>query len=99
MLRAYYISAQELSGTILRANSIEEKSRDPQLRAKEARFRVEEALGVCLLPSLQLIPANPAVGQEIWNVLSMLPYEVLLQLLFHFSLLIVIRCIELNHAL
>ncbi|KQK15793.1 THO complex subunit 2 isoform X2 [Brachypodium distachyon] len=38
--------------------------------------RVEEALGSCLLPSLQLIPANPAVDMEIWGVLSLLPYEV-----------------------
>ncbi|KAL0698843.1 hypothetical protein Bca4012_054965 [Brassica carinata] len=42
---------------------------------KDARFRVEEALGTCLLPSLQLIPANPAVGHEIWEVMSLLPYE------------------------
>ena len=40
------------------------------------RLRIEEALGTCLLPSLQLIPANPAVGQEIWEVMSLLPYEV-----------------------
>lgn len=38
--------------------------------------RIEEALGSCLLPSLQLIPANPAVDMEIWGVLSLLPYEV-----------------------
>lgn len=37
---------------------------------------MEEALGTCLLPSLQLIPANPAVGHEIWEVMSLLPYEV-----------------------
>uniref|UniRef100_M8C3P4 THO complex subunit 2 n=1 Tax=Aegilops tauschii TaxID=37682 RepID=M8C3P4_AEGTA len=37
---------------------------------------IEEALGSCLLPSLQLIPANPAVDMEIWGVLSLLPYEV-----------------------
>lgn len=43
---------------------------------KDAKLRVEEALGTCLLPSLQLIPANPAVGHEIWEVMSLLPYEV-----------------------
>lgn len=37
--------------------------------------RIEEALGSCLFPSLQLIPANPAVDMEIWGVLSLLPYE------------------------
>ncbi|XP_073103404.1 THO complex subunit 2 isoform X2 [Elaeis guineensis] len=59
VLRAYYLSAQELAGP----------------RAKEAKLRVEEALGKCVLPSLQLIPANPAVGQVVWDVLSLLPYE------------------------
>lgn len=48
----------------------------PRLHLKEARLRVEEALGTCLLPSLQLVPANPAIGQEIWEVMSLLPYEV-----------------------
>ncbi|CAA6659375.1 unnamed protein product [Spirodela intermedia] len=47
----------------------------PALRLREARQKVEEALASCLLPSLQLIPANPAVGQEIWEVLCLLPYE------------------------
>ncbi|KAJ1286808.1 hypothetical protein BS78_03G380500 [Paspalum vaginatum] len=37
--------------------------------------QIEEALGSCLFPSLQLIPANPAVDMEIWGVLSLLPYE------------------------
>ncbi|XP_073105253.1 THO complex subunit 2 isoform X4 [Elaeis guineensis] len=59
VLRAYYLCAEELAG----------------LRAKEAKLRVEEALGKCVLPSLQLIPANPAVGQVIWELLSLLPYE------------------------
>ncbi|ONK75341.1 uncharacterized protein A4U43_C03F15830 [Asparagus officinalis] len=71
VLRAYYLSAQECLG-----KSSEMTLRDPRLRMKDARLRVEEALGTCLLPSLQLIPANPAVGQEIWEVLSLLPYEV-----------------------
>lgn len=48
----------------------------PRMHLKEARLRVEEALGTCLLPSLQLVPANPAVGQEIWEVMCLLPYEV-----------------------
>ncbi|KAF7808544.1 THO complex subunit 2 [Senna tora] len=50
-------------------------NRNPRLHLKEARLRVEDALGTCLLPSLQLIPANPAVGQEIWELMSLLPYE------------------------
>ncbi|RWR76239.1 THO complex subunit 2 isoform X1 [Cinnamomum micranthum f. kanehirae] len=50
-------------------------SLDPRFHLREARSRVEEALGTCLLPSLQLIPANPAVGQEIWELMSLLPYE------------------------
>lgn len=41
-----------------------------------AMSRIEEALRTCLLPSLQLVPANPAVGMEIWEVMSLLPYEV-----------------------
>ncbi|WOL00987.1 hypothetical protein Cni_G09700 [Canna indica] len=76
VLRAYYVFAQELlASTVSSDSSNDANNRDHQLRAKEARLRVEEASGACLLPSLQLIPANPAVGQEIWNVLSMLPYE------------------------
>lgn len=50
--------------------------RNPRQHLKEVRLRVEDALGTCLLPSLQLIPANPAVGQEIWELMSLLPYEV-----------------------
>ncbi|CAH1443567.1 unnamed protein product, partial [Lactuca virosa] len=55
-------------------------NRTPRLHLKEARLNLEEALGACLLPSLQLIPANPAVGQEKWAVLSLLPYEINLQI-------------------
>lgn len=79
VLRGYYISALELvnSGA---GNSNPEASiggtRVPRQHLKEARSRVEEALGTCLLPSLQLIPANPAVGQAIWGVMALLPYEV-----------------------
>lgn len=82
LLRAYYVSAQDLSSSVSCADLNDAKNRDPRFRAKEARHRVEEALGTCLLPSLQMVPANPAVGQEIWNILSMLPYEVRLVLLF-----------------
>ncbi|GJT52907.1 THO complex subunit 2 isoform X1 [Tanacetum coccineum] len=48
---------------------------DGRLHLKEARLNIEEARGTCLLLLLQLIPANPAVGQDIWAVLSLLPYE------------------------
>ena len=69
VLRGYYLSAVELvqSGDAVY---------NPRLHLKEARSRIEEALGTCLLPSLQLIPANPAVCQEIWEVMNLLPYEV-----------------------
>ncbi len=73
------MSALELVGNVDGApnpESVIGVNRDPRLRLKEARSRIEEALGTCLLPSLQLIPANPAVGQEIWEVMNLLPYEV-----------------------
>ncbi|CAN6478957.1 unnamed protein product [Victoria cruziana] len=77
VLRRYYQSAQELhdisSGGLAEFNDGE---RDPRLQLKEAKLRIEEALGTCVLPSLQLIPANPAVGQGIWELMSLLPYEV-----------------------
>lgn len=79
VLRSYYVSALELVGNVDGApnpESVIGVNRDPRLRLKEARSRIEEALGTCLLPSLQLIPANPAVGQEIWEVMNLLPYEV-----------------------
>uniref|UniRef100_A0A0E0JST0 THO complex subunit 2 n=1 Tax=Oryza punctata TaxID=4537 RepID=A0A0E0JST0_ORYPU len=60
VLKAYHLSAKESTRT---AGVISPDS------------RIEEALGSCLLPSLQLIPANPAVDMEIWGVLSLLPYE------------------------
>ncbi|PIA63730.1 hypothetical protein AQUCO_00201224v1 [Aquilegia coerulea] len=77
VLRGYYLSALELAGSggVGFPESVDVGSRDPRRHLKEARLRVEEALGTCLLPSLQLIPANPAVGQEIWEVMSLLPYE------------------------
>ncbi|KAK2995185.1 hypothetical protein RJ640_005775 [Escallonia rubra] len=78
VLRGYYLSALELvtSGGVLHSETGVGGTRTPRMHLKEARLRIEEALGTCLLPSLQLIPANPAVGQEIWDVLSLLPYEV-----------------------
>lgn len=51
-------------------------NRDPRQALKEARIHVEDVLGASLLPSLQLLPANPAVGLAIWDVMSLLPYEV-----------------------
>lgn len=72
------MSALELLGNIDASNHepFSGGNRNPRLHLKEARTRLEEALGACLLPSLQLIPANPAVGQEIWEVMNLLPYEV-----------------------
>ncbi|KAG0540719.1 hypothetical protein BDA96_03G433200 [Sorghum bicolor] len=60
VLKAYYHSSKESTRA---ANVVSPES------------RMEEALGSCLFPSLQLIPANPAVDIEIWGVLSLLPYE------------------------
>ncbi|VAH85574.1 unnamed protein product [Triticum turgidum subsp. durum] len=54
--------------------SSKESARTAGVMSPESQ--VEEALGSCLLPSLQLIPANPAVDMEMWGVLSLLPYEV-----------------------
>ncbi|KAL9344872.1 hypothetical protein Peur_062547 [Populus x canadensis] len=79
VLRGYYMSALELvdSGDgPLNGELLIPGNRVPRLHLREARSRVEEALGACLLPSLQLVPANPAVGQEIWEVMNLLPYEV-----------------------
>lgn len=90
VLRGYYLSALELAagGGVLPGG--DGRSLDPRMHLREARSRVEEALGTCLLPSLQLIPANPAVGQEIWELMSLLPYEVsimkVLFMLLYFSL-------------
>ena len=61
MLKVYHASSKE-------------SARTAGVMSPESR--IEEALGSCLLPSLQLIPANPAVDMEIWGVLSLLPYEV-----------------------
>ncbi|CAN8291333.1 unnamed protein product [Cochlearia groenlandica] len=76
VLRVYYLSALDLvrssDGSSNQEGSVYELSR---VHLKEVRLRVEEAIGTCLLPSLQLVPANPAVGHEIWEVMSLLPYE------------------------
>ncbi|KAK2439583.1 THO2 [Trifolium repens] len=76
VLRGYYLSALDLAshgdGAL---NPQLHVIGNPHLHLKEARLRVEDALGACLLPSLQLVPANPAVGQEIWELMSLLPYE------------------------
>ncbi|XP_047330287.1 THO complex subunit 2 isoform X2 [Impatiens glandulifera] len=73
VLKGYYLSAVEF----VRAGDRSSTSGNvnPRLHLKEARLRIEEALGSCLLPSLQLVPANPAVGQVIWEVMNLLPYE------------------------
>ena len=79
MLRGYYLSALKSVNSGDGSSNLEGGfggNRTPRFHLKEARLNIEEALGTCLLPSLQLIPANPAVGQEIWAVLSLLPYEV-----------------------
>ncbi|KAK8310054.1 hypothetical protein V6Z12_D02G161600 [Gossypium hirsutum] len=79
VLRSYYLSALELVTNADGASNGEMVTtghRNSRLHLKEARPRVEETLGACLLPSLQLVPANPAVGQEIWEVMNLLPYEV-----------------------
>ncbi|KAJ6973964.1 THO complex subunit 2-like isoform X1 [Populus alba x Populus x berolinensis] len=79
VLRGYYMSALELvdSGDgALNGESLITRNRVLRLHLREGRSMVEEALGACLLPSLQLVPANPAAGQEIWEVMSLLPYEV-----------------------
>lgn len=79
VLRGYYLSALQLVSSgegNLDSEVVSGVNQVPRVHLKEARSRIEEALGTCLLPSLQLIPANPAVGQEIWEVMSLLPYEV-----------------------
>ncbi|CAA2963416.1 THO complex subunit 2 [Olea europaea subsp. europaea] len=79
VLRAYYLCALELvnNGYVaFSSHTFANGNENPRLHLKDARLRIEEALGTCLLPSLQLIPANPAVGQEIWELMSLLPYEV-----------------------
>ncbi|CAO2181939.1 unnamed protein product [Urochloa humidicola] len=60
---------------VLKAHHHSSKESTRAASVVSPEFRIEEALGSCLLPSLQLIPANPAVDMEIWGVLSLLPYE------------------------
>lgn len=79
VLRGYYLSALELVNSGDGAFNLQNGvcvNKAPRLHLRDARLRIEEALGTCLLPSLQMIPANPAVGQEIWDVMNLLPYEV-----------------------
>ncbi|GMH01955.1 hypothetical protein Nepgr_003794 [Nepenthes gracilis] len=79
VLRGHYLTALKISGHMtggFKPDSGGSGNHVPGMNLKEARSRIEEALGSCLLPSLQLIPANPAVGHGIWEVLSLLPYEV-----------------------
>lgn len=59
------------------------EKRHPRQLVLEARMHVEEVLGASLLPSLQLLPANPAVGLAIWDVMCLLPYEVTLEVRFY----------------
>ncbi|MCL7046579.1 hypothetical protein MKW94_030124 [Papaver nudicaule] len=74
VLRGYYLSALELVNCSGGASATAGIS-NPTQHLRVAKARIEDALGTCILPSLQLIPANPAVGQEIWNVMCLLPYE------------------------
>nr|KAJ0217283.1 hypothetical protein LSAT_V11C300134270 [Lactuca sativa] len=74
VLRCYYLCALKSVNTGDLEGGVS-GNRTPRLHLKEARLNLEEAFGACLLPSLQLIPANHVVGQEIWAVLSLLPYE------------------------
>ncbi|XP_010556226.1 PREDICTED: THO complex subunit 2 [Tarenaya hassleriana] len=76
VLRVYYLSALDLVRASDRSSNQEGSAiENPRMHLKEVRAGVEEALGTCLLPSLQLVPANPAVGNEIWEVMCLLPYE------------------------
>ncbi|XP_021843215.1 THO complex subunit 2 isoform X2 [Spinacia oleracea] len=76
VLKGYYLSALELiskgDGALIPVGG---DNINPRLHLREARSKIEEALGSCLLPSLQLVPANPAIGHAIWEVMSLLPYE------------------------
>lgn len=72
------MSAPELGRTVEGAVFVSNRLPLKEVRSPRqvAMSRIEEALRTCLLPSLQLVPANPAVGMEIWEVMSLLPYEV-----------------------
>lgn len=91
VLRGYYLSALELSksgDSAFKSDDAPFLIKAPRMHLRDARLRIEEALGNCLLPSLQMIPANPAVGQEIWDVLNLLPYEVVIQKVVYYLLMI-----------
>ncbi|XP_010531606.1 PREDICTED: THO complex subunit 2-like [Tarenaya hassleriana] len=76
VLRVYYLSILDLvRGGVGSSNQEGSLFENPRMHMKEVRARIEEALGTCLLPSLQLTPGNPAVGHEIWDVMSLLTYE------------------------
>ncbi|RZC63684.1 hypothetical protein C5167_025452 [Papaver somniferum] len=62
------------AGPYLYRNTLLLQKRSNQ-HLRVAKAKVEDALGTCILPSLQLIPANPAVGQEIWDLMCLLTYE------------------------
>jgi THO complex subunit 2 len=80
VLRGYYEAT--LAHSTLVSNSQDDGEiekgdvRQAEKEKAEAASQLEEALGACLLPSLQLLPANPAVGLAIWEVMTLLPYEV-----------------------
>ncbi|CAK9221020.1 unnamed protein product, partial [Sphagnum troendelagicum] len=79
VLRGYYEAT--LAHSTLVSNSQDDGEiekgdvRQAEKEKAEAASQLEEALGACLLPSLQLLPANPAVGLAIWEVMTLLPYE------------------------
>ncbi|RZC53373.1 hypothetical protein C5167_012225 [Papaver somniferum] len=73
VLRGYYLSALELVKNC--SGGPVSGIRYPNQHLRVAKAKVEDALGTCILPSLQLIPANPAVSQEIWDLMCLLPYE------------------------
>lgn len=86
VLQGYYQAALSDAAhpsltTSAQSNGQAEK-RHPRQLLLEARIHVEEVLGASLLPSLQLLPANPAVGLAIWDVMCLLPYEVSFRGLF-----------------
>lgn len=76
VLRGYLSWATSYASSQSTGTPHQNDGKDPKSYLKEAHLRIQEALGNCLLPSLQLLPANPAIGLEIWEVMSLLPYEV-----------------------
>lgn len=43
-------------------------------------------LGRVLLPALAMIPANPGVSNEVWNLLQLLPYAMRFDIYREFNL-------------